>query len=66
MGDTIASQFNPNRCKNFRNRSESLMVLRLVRLALKSALPAGFATWKSQRIDERFVRDPEGESGPRA
>jgi hypothetical protein len=43
-----------------------LIVLRFARLAQNSALPAEFATWKSQRIDERFVRDPEGESGPRA
>jgi hypothetical protein len=37
---TTASQFSPNRCRHFRNRSESLMVRRLARLAPKSALPA--------------------------
>jgi hypothetical protein len=30
----------------------------------KSAQPAGFATWKSQRIDERFVRDHGRRVGP--
>ncbi len=31
MPATTVFQLSPNRCRNFRNRSESLMVLRLVR-----------------------------------
>jgi hypothetical protein len=64
-----SGQFDPFRPKPLQKLPQSIRIIDGAALCAASAEESSaglFATWKSQWVEGRFVRDPEGESGSRA